>query len=445
MTKHIWLHFTLTDLNTELRQLADEGRDLTGLQATIEGLRAADYDEPQTQRRLGEFFEEARSLLVDSGLASREPNDLGAIRTLRPEAPCLPATPGDLADRVHAAWLGRAAGCLLGKPLEGYRSHQVDWLLEASGNLPLTRYLRSDDHEPGAWDRVFGEAGSKDFLIDRCHGMPEDDDMNYTTTGLAVVERFGRDFTSDDIVDFWMDSIPILRTCTAERCAYRNFVLGIGPPRSAEVCNPYREWIGAQIRADFFGYINPGNPELAAEMAYRDARISHVRNGIYGEMWAAACIAAAFCTTDVRTILAAGLGQVPAGCRLALGIREVLAWRDEGLSLRQAIVRLRGLYDEDDWHLWTHTVTNAMVVAIGLLWGEGDYGRTICAAVEPLYDTDCNGATAGSIFGASRGTAAIPSVWTHPLADTLSTGVKGYERVSLSGMARRTLDFLPGV
>jgi ADP-ribosylglycohydrolase len=438
--KNIWLQFTQTDLETELLQLREEGRDLASAQEDIAELRRTDVDSDAGQHRLMAFLDRAQSLPVATELDGQEPNGLDEIRALRPASPELPAiVAAELRERTSGAWYGRAAGCLLGKPLEGQYSRATYPILKESGNWPLHRYLHSED-AGGAWDRLFGEDGwSRAFLLDRLDGMPEDDDMNYTTTGLAIAERYGKSFTSENVAMFWCDFIPVLRTCTAERVAYRNFLNGIAPPHSGSTRNPYREWIGAQIRADFWGYWNPGNPELAAEMAWRDARISHVKNGIYGEMWVAAMIAAAFATSDVKTILDAGLGQIPAGCRLACAVKEVVAWSHAGLSYDEAVSRLRERYDEENWHHFTHTISNAMIVTIGLLWGENDYSLSICRAVQPMFDTDCNGATVGSIFGAAYGVQSIPDRWTLPIADKLSTGVKGYEHVSISDLVDRTL------
>jgi ADP-ribosylglycohydrolase len=80
-----------------------------------------------------------------------------------------------------------------------------------------------------------------------------------------------------------------------------------------------------------------------------------------------------------------------------------------------------------------------MIVAIGLLWGEGDFGRTICRAVQPCFDTDCNGATCGSILGAMMGRRNLPSTWVGPINDTLHTGVAGYHTARLADLARESL------
>src|SRR4028119_1954658 len=113
-----------------------------------------------------------------------------------------------------------------------------------------------------------------------------------------------------------------------------------GPRPAAAPRAPARACTGAQIRADFFGYVAPGNPELAAEFAWRDACISHVKNGICGEMWAAAMIAAAFVTDDLYTLSEAGLSQIPERCRFAEDVRTVMGWHREGLSYDDASDRI---------------------------------------------------------------------------------------------------------
>lgn len=436
--KHRYLTIDHAFLQVERQQLTDEGRDLTSVAAEFDALLNADLDaDPGAQARAAALLDACAGLPRRADYPYDEPSDLAGIRAAQPtDAPAwFVADPGDddLFDRVLGAWLGRCAGCLLGKPVEGWRSPAMWGFLKAQGLYPLADFFRSDAPAE-LYDKY--KVSRERAYIDRVTHMPEDDDTNYTVTGLAIMQQRGAGFTPEDVANFWLQNIPILHTFTAERAAYRNFVNLIPPPASATHRNPYREWIGAQIRADFWGYTALGDPQLAAEYAWRDASISHVKNGIYGEMWVAAMLAAAPYVHDVEAVIRIGLGEIPARCRLAEDIRQVIGWYHEGIDSEEAIRRIHGRWDERNPHHWCHTNSNAQIVALGLLWGQHDYGQAICAAVQACFDTDCNGATVGSVFGMMHGAAALPDRWIAPLHDLLDTGIAGYHQVRISEVAR---------
>lgn len=434
-----FLTLTASDLAVEREQLLDEGKDITAVEAEFADLASCDVEtNPALQARAAALLDTTANLPQRAAYAFVEPSDLAGIRALRPAGPRRIAhTTSDdvLFDHVHAAWLGRCAGCLLGKPVEGWRSYTMWPYLKDLGRYPLADYFRSDvpDEIYARYPKVLRERA----YIDRVTHMPEDDDTNYTVTGLAVMQKHGRDFTPLDVGMFWLQNIPINHTFTAERAAYRNLVNLAEPPRSAMLRNPYREWIGAQIRADFFGYAALGNPELAAEFAWRDASVSHIKNGIYGEMWVAAMLAAAPFILDVHELIEIGLSEIPQNCRLSADIHQVVAWHDEGIDVAEAIERIHTRWDEDNPHHWCHTNSNAQIVAMGLLWGEDSFEPSICRAVQACFDTDCNGATVGSIVGMMHGLAALPPKWIAPLNDRLDTGIAGYHSVRLSDIARQ--------
>ncbi len=448
--KHIWLYLSRTDIETERRQCEEEGRDLSSVAEEFERVLALDLEDLGNQPDAEALLDRTMALPIRSGYAFEEPSDLEGIRAARPvERPRLPAlalSDGQLEDKVYGAWTGRCVGCLLGKPVEGWRRDRMWGYLKDLDRWPLNDFFRYDVATPAAREKYNlkgPEAGGK--FADLVSAMPEDDDTNYTTTGLAILKTCGPAFTSTDVANFWLNNIPILHTCTAERVAYRNLCLLIPPPLSASVRNPYREWIGAQIRADFWGYAAAGAPELAAEFAWRDASISHVKNGIYGEMWVAAMTAAAFVTDDIPTIVRAGLAEIPAKSRLADAIESVLEWFEIEIDYDTASYRVHEIWKEERAHDWCHTISNAMIVAIGLLWGEHDYGKSICRAVQACFDTDCNGATVGSILGILHGRRALPAGWVDLIHDTLHTGVAGYNTVKLADITRDSLDVIARV
>lgn len=440
--KHAWLWWSKHDLESERRQIADEGRSTAAVDAEFDRLLAPDCPEDAAfQEAVNALLDQTIRLPMRPDYAYVEPSDLEGIRAQRPSGPRALALELDAAQRlarIAGAWLGRCAGCLLGKPIEGVRRPKLRALLGRTASGEITDYLW---RLPGLRDEDYRETEFGNLLNWRgTDHMPVDDDTNYTVMGLALVKGKGLGFTPADVAEFWLWNLPLLHTCTAERVAYRNFANQLEPPRSAVVRNPYREWIGAQIRADFFGYVAAGRPELAAELAWRDASISHVKNGIYGAMWVAAMLAAAPVEKDPRRIIEIGLSEIPAKCRLAEGIQDLLNWQAAGTPYAEAVERLHRRWDETKAYAWCHTISNAQIVVLALLYGADDFERAISRAVFPCLDTDCNGATVGSIMGMRLGREALPAKWTDVMHDTIHTGLAGYQESKISRLAEEMFE-----
>lgn len=446
LLQQLWMN-GLTALQIELRQAEEEGKAISdAVRAEAQTLEGAIVNDREAIARAEKLYAEIQTLPQRKDFPYREPNGLEEIFSERPEPVELPLWTGgreEAFEKIYGGWLGRSAGCLLGQPVEGWRSERITGLLRESGNYPIKSYISSELPLPlrEKYD-VVDEGGAygakKKGWINNVSCMPEDDDTNYTVLALKLVEDYGRDFTPSDVGECWLSCLPLLHTCTAERAAYINLCNLRLPPESAVFCNPYREWIGAQIRGDLFGYINPGNPEKAAEMAWRDASISHVKNGIYGEMFASAMIASAFVLQDPEKIVLAGLGQIPKNCRLASGVRQALEWRRTGKSLDESVALLRRDWDECNPHDWCHTIPNAVLVVLGLLYGEMDFTKSIGIGTVFGFDTDCNSATIGSILGVALGEKALPEEWKDPLHDTMLSGVHGFGRIAISELAHRS-------
>jgi ADP-ribosylglycohydrolase len=418
-------------LRFELAQRRESGFELDGL-ATA-GRRAVEEKDAEA----------ARGILRELGATSRsqawtyeEPEGLAEILATLPDAPSA-ATVGEveLRDRLLGGWLGRCAGCNLGKPVEYGTYWTVERLrqyLTLAGSYPLRDYVPVLEPMPEGFELI---PCWPETTRGRITESARDDDIDYTILGLHILEEYGFEFTTADVAGEWLDRLPYTQTFTAERVSYRNLVIGYEAAEAGRIDNPYREWIGAQIRADVFGYVNPGNPRAAAELAYRDAALSHTANGVYGEMWAAALVAAAF-TGTARQTIEASLTCVPPKSRLAEAVGVVLDMHESGIGWDQARAAIEERYGH---YSWVHTVNNAAVVTAGLLWGEGDFTATIGLTVQGGWDTDSNGATAGSVAGIISGAASLPSHWTAPLHDTARSAIRGFDRSRISELADRTV------
>ncbi|MFA9444006.1 ADP-ribosylglycohydrolase family protein [Egicoccus sp. AB-alg6-2] len=365
-----------------------------------------------------------------------EPDDETTLRGILAAVPRSEVDAAALPDRIAGAWLGRTVGNTLGKPVEGLPREQLEIYLRAADQWPQTGYLPLLDPLPPGVTALHPSApvASAGTFTD----VPRDDDIDWTILGLHVLERHGREVTTEQFAAAWLDRLPFTQTYTAERAAYRNLICGLRPPRTATYDNPYREWIGALIRADIFGYVCPGDPGAAARLALVDARLSHTANGLYGELWAAALVAAALSVETAEDALRQAQAVPPPGSRLARVIDQVLALSVQGASHVQAL----DWVDAELGHYpWVHTLNNAALIAVGLLWGTS-FMDAVGISISGGRDTDSNGATVGSVYGALHGRGGVPTALVGTTHVRVRSAVRDFDRVTIEELAERTLELV---
>jgi ADP-ribosylglycohydrolase len=379
-------------------------------------------------------------LLVPSELAAAEPDELAAIFDLAPQAPELArstARSESLDDRMLGAWSGRAAGCLLGKPVEKISREGIRAIAQSTGNWPVSSYFTEQGLDPAIAARYpWNRRSRPTSLIENIDGMPEDDDLNFPLIALELLERVGDTFSTDDVALSWLANLPGGRVFTAERIAYRNLLEGHEPDVAATVQNPFTDWIGAQIRTDVYGWARPGDVHAAAELAYRDAWLSHRRSGLYGALFVAAASSAALIASSVHEVIAAGLSVVPQHSRYAHAISRGAELGASSLSVEQGLDALAAEFGQLHW---VHAINNSALLAFALVRSNGDFATAISIAVMGGWDTDSVGATAGAICGALAGASALPAAWIEPLHNRLATSIPGFDGVGFDELAARTL------
>ena len=425
----------------ELRQAREEGKDVDDVEQRwfaaggepAPGRGASQEPVPSELRSLAlELLDELDAF--PRPLAEREPDGFDEI--LAAAEPAARIEPRDLPDRIAGAWLGRAAGCVLGKPVENIPRAGIRAIAEATGNWPVRGWftavgLPDEVSERWPWNR----ASRPTSLAENIDGIPEDDDLNFAMLGVALLERCGTGFDALDVAKIWLDYMPPGRIFTAERVAVRNLLEAHLPPETATRRNPFREWIGARLRVDAYGWAAPGDPVAAARMAWEDARVSHTANGVYAAMFMAAAHAGSVVASSPASCADVGLSVVPAESRLAEALRVArdlsgrLAWEDV----------VDELYARYDSYHWVHAISNTALVAAALYAFDDDFSGAISAVVQGGWDTDTNGAAVGSIVGAAVGVEGIEERWSEPLGGRFASSLPGFDGITLDELVRRTL------
>jgi len=283
-------------------------------------------------------------------------------------------------DKVYACWLGKNIGGTLGAPIEG----------------------RKEIHQLVYFDPV-------------PDGAAPNDDLDFQLVWLKMVQERGPNVRLSDFADYWQKHLAPYPWNEYGFCQ-RNLARGLRPPISGCFENYYVDEMGSPIRSEIWACLAPGDPQLAAAMAWKDAVLDHAGGeGVHGEMFWAALESGAFVISDPLTLIEIGLRMIPIWSRISRAVREaVWCWQNSAplLDARERILRCFGHYQP------CHAPQNHAFTILGWLYGE-DYGGKLCAAVNCGYDTDCTGATLGSVLGIVGGTAAIPAEWSKPVGDAI--------------------------
>lgn len=316
--------------------------------------------------------------------------------------------PPDYHERVYAGVLGKLIGVYLGRPFEGWT------------------------HE-----RIERELGEVDRYVNERFGLPlvvTDDDLSGTFTFLRALADHGHtpDLTPAQIGETWLNYIVENRAVlwwggvglSTEQTAFLHLKEGVPPPRSGsrELNGDLAsQQIGAQIFIDGWGMVAPGNPDLAARLAGRAASVSHDGEAVYAAQALAAMEAQAFVEPDLGHLLDTALGVIPVTSTIARLIQDLRAWRAEEADWRRALARIHKHYGYDRYGGVCHVVPNHALVLLGLLYGDGDFRRSLTIVNTSGWDTDCNSGNLGCLLGIRGGLGVFEGEvdWRGPVGDRL--------------------------
>ena len=320
--------------------------------------------------------------------------------------------PADYLERVYAGWLAKIIGIRLGAAVEGWDYARIQELFGE-----LTCY----------------PAQYKNFAAD--------DDSNGPLYFLRALEdKRGETLTAQDVGEallnyapyehgfFWWGGYGV----STEHTAYLNLRRGIKAPASGSIevnGTATAEQIGGQIFIDTWGLVAPGNPALAAELAAKAASVTHDGNGVYGGVYVACAISAAFVERDVRRVMEIALSYIPADCEYTRAVRAVMAFHDEhpGSHWRDCFRYVHDNFGYDRYPGVCHIIPNAAVMALAMVYGNGDFDDTLNICNMCGWDTDCNVGNVATIMGVLCGIDAIDTEkWIRPVNDLcIRSGVLG--------------------
>ena len=312
--------------------------------------------------------------------------------------------PKDYVEKVYAGWLGKVIGVRHGSNIEGWDYERIK--------------------------EVYGEISG--YIYD-FKNFAADDDTNgpYFFIRALEDETHTRDLTPQHVGRTWLNYAAYERGfywwggygTSSEHTAYLNLRAGIEAPQSGSVAqNGARvaRQIGGQIFIDTWGLVIPCDYKLAAEYAEKAASVSHDSDGKYGGMFVAACVSAAFCNDKIEDILECGFEVIPKDCEYTTMGRDVWDFYNRHQDdWHQCFAFVKEKYGYQHYPGACHIIPNSAVMILAMLYGQGDYSKTINICNMCGWDTDCNVGNVATILGVLVGLDGIDDSWKKPINDLL--------------------------
>ena len=299
-----------------------------------------------------------------------------------------------LMDKIKGGWAGQTIACTYGGPTEfRYQGTMIQ------------------DYIPIYWPK-----GQIKKYYDRSPGLY--DDVYMDLTFVDVFDRLGLDAPVDSFaVAFAKAPYPLWH---ANQAARYNILNGIMPPESGSwKYSVHCDDIDYQIEADYAGLMSPGMPNTASQFSDKIGHIMNYGNGWYGGVYVGAMYSMAFLSDDVEFVVEEALKTIPEESRFHKCMADIIKWYHQYPNdWKQTWAEIEKHYSEDIGcpdgvfnPLNIDALINSAYVVVGLLYGKGDFSRTIDIATRCGQDSDCNPATAGGILGTIIGYDAIPEFW----------------------------------
>ena len=288
-------------------------------------------------------------------------------------------------DSVRACWIGKNIGGTMGGPYEGHKE-----MLDIKGySTPENVVLPNDD-------------------------------LDLQLVWLIAVENIGaKNIKASTLGEHWLSFIsPYWNEYGRGK---NNMKMGIPPSLSGDAFNDWKNSNGGWIRSEIWACLCPAAPYIAAQYAYEDSSVDHGSGeGTIAAMFTAAIESAAFAEKDLKKIINIGLSVIPEDSRVAKSVRYVMDAYEEGKDYRDVRNEVFEL-NKDIGSGWFEAPSNVAYAMIGLLWGEGDFKKTMIYTINCGDDTDCTAGLVGSVLGIIGGSEIIPDDWMKHIGDDIVT------------------------